>query len=81
MSPGLTRESSPAAGEYGVYFYCNDRLVARAKKTMEVGFTKGLAGLPHPKVSLTRGLVKASGPDSSEHLLCRPRNEYDRELQ
>src|SRR5262249_18727320 len=24
---GLARESSPAAGEYGVYFYCNDRLV------------------------------------------------------
>lgn len=51
---GLTRESSPAAGEYGVYFYCNDRLIARGLKTFEVGFTKGLAGLPHPKVSLSR---------------------------
>jgi hypothetical protein len=44
-----------------VYFYCNDRLVARALKTFEVGFTKGLAGLPHPKVSLTRVLVSLNG--------------------
>jgi Histidine kinase-, DNA gyrase B-, and HSP90-like ATPase len=58
---GLTTESSPAAGEYGVYFYCNDRLVARALKTFDVGFTKGLAGLPHPKVSLTRVLVSLNG--------------------
>ena len=58
---GLTRESSPAAGEYGVYFYCNDRLVARALKTFDVGFSKGFAGLPHPKVSLTRVLVFING--------------------
>ena len=58
---GLTRESSPAAGEYGVYFYCNDRLVVRALKSFDVGFTKGVAGLPHPKVSLTRVLVFLNG--------------------
>jgi hypothetical protein len=58
---GLTRESSPAAGEYGVYFYCNERLTARALKTFDVGFIKGLAGLPHPKVSLTRVLVFLNG--------------------
>ncbi len=58
---GLSRESSPAAGEYGVYFYCNDRLIARALKTFDVGFTKGLAGLPHPKVSLTRVLIFLNG--------------------
>lgn len=58
---GLTMESSPAAGEYGVYFYCNDRLVARALKTFDVGFTKGFAGLPHPKISLTRVIVSLKG--------------------
>lgn len=58
---GLTRESSPAAGEYGVYFYCNDRLIARALKTFDVGFARGFAGLPHPKVSLTRVLVSLNG--------------------
>jgi len=58
---GLSLESSPAAGEYGVYIYCNDRLVARALKTYDVGFARGLAGLPHPKVSLTRVVVSLSG--------------------
>lgn len=62
---GLSDESSPAGGEYGVYFYCNDRLVARALKTFEVGFMKGYAGLPHPKVSLTKVLVSLSGDASS----------------
>lgn len=58
---GLSTESSPAAGEYGVYFYCNNRLISRGLKSYDVGFTKGLAGLPHPKVSLTRVLVFLSG--------------------
>lgn len=58
---GLSTQSSPASGEYGVYFYCNDRLIARAMKSFEVGFTKGLAGLPHPKVSLTRVLIFLKG--------------------
>ena len=39
---GLTMESSPTTGEYGVYFYCNDRLIARALKSFDVGFAKGL---------------------------------------
>lgn len=58
---GLATESSPAAGEYGVYFYCNDRLIARKLKTFEVGFERGQAGLPHPKVSLTRVMVFLNG--------------------
>lgn len=58
---GLSRESSPATGEYGVYFYCNNRLIARGLKTFDVGFTRGFAGLPHPKVSLTRVLVSLNG--------------------
>ncbi|SDQ28036.1 ATP-binding protein [Brevundimonas sp. 374] len=58
---GLSNESSPATGEYGVYFYCNDRLVAPAMKSFEVGFTKGQAGVPHPKLSLTKIIVSISG--------------------
>ena len=34
-------------------------------KTFEVGFAKGLAGLPHPKVSLTRVLVFLNGEATS----------------
>jgi len=58
---GLSDESSPASGEYGVYFYCNDRLVARALKTIDVGFMRGYAGLPHPKVSLAKVIVSLNG--------------------
>jgi len=58
---GLSNESSPTTGEYGVYFYCNDRLVAPAMKTIEVGFMKGFAGPPHPKVSLTKVIVSIKG--------------------
>lgn len=62
---GLSNESSPTTGEYGVYFYCNDRLVAPAMKTIEVGFMRGLAGPPHPKISLTKVIVSVKG-DASE---------------
>lgn len=58
---GLTLESSPAGGEYGVYFYCNDRLITSGLKTYDVGFTKGLAGKAHPSVSLTRVVVGLEG--------------------
>ncbi|MEB2604780.1 ATP-binding protein [Burkholderia cenocepacia] len=62
---GLSNESSPTAGEYGVYFYCNDRLVAPAMKSFDVGFTRGQAGLPHPKIALTKVIVSMNG-DASE---------------
>lgn len=58
---GLSNESSPSTGEYGAYFYCNNRLVARALKNHDVGFTTGLIGLPHPRVSLARAIVKLRG--------------------
>jgi len=58
---GLTIKASPATGEYGVYIYCNDRLIARALKSYDVGFYKGVAGVPHPSVSLLRVLVFLKG--------------------
>jgi len=58
---GLSKESSPTKGEYGVYLYCNDRLVARAIKDYNVGFTKGQAGLPDPEVSLVRVITSLRG--------------------
>lgn len=58
---GLTTESSPAGGEYGVYFYCNERLIARALKSPEVGFIKGIAGQPHPSLSIARIIVSLNG--------------------
>ncbi|NHM03792.1 ATP-binding protein [Flavobacterium celericrescens] len=58
---GLTTESSPASGEYGVYFYCNDRLIIKALKSPEVGFIKGIAGQPHPSLSISRVIVSLNG--------------------
>jgi hypothetical protein len=62
MIAGLTQESSPAGGEYGVYTYCNDRLVSRALKSAEVGFISGVAGKPHPKIASVRVIVSLLGP-------------------
>lgn len=59
---GLVNESSPTGGEYGVYVYCNDRLICRGLKNLDVGFSKGLAGQPHPSVSIMRVLVSLKGP-------------------
>lgn len=33
---GLTKQGDPAGGEYGLYLYCNDRLIARAQKGMRL---------------------------------------------
>jgi len=58
---GLTLESTGQEGEYGMYFYCNDRLVVKALRTFEVGFSVGLAGKPHFNLSLARVIVSLTG--------------------
>lgn len=58
---GLANESSPVIGDYGVFFYCNKRLIVRGMKNYEVGFAKGLAGKPHPNMSLARIIISLSG--------------------
>ncbi len=58
---GLIQESSPTAGEYGVYFYCNDRLIVSGLKSPEVGFIKGVAGLPDASLSIVRIIVSFKG--------------------
>lgn len=61
---GLSTESSPS-GEYGVYLYCNKRLIEKEIKSYDVGFTKGLAGKPHPDISLARVMVFLQGQAQS----------------
>jgi histidine kinase/DNA gyrase B/HSP90-like ATPase len=58
---GLTTESNPSGGEWGVYVYCNERLIIGGLKTFDVGFASGLAGKPHPDISLMRVLLFISG--------------------
>ena len=61
---GLTIEGGSIGGEYGVYFYCNHRLISRAVRVPEVGFSSGLAGIPHPRMSLARIIVDLGGPSN-----------------
>lgn len=58
---GLTRKGDPAKSEYGVYFYCNDRLISKANKSYELGYKTGKAGHPHPAISLARVIIKLEG--------------------
>lgn len=59
---GLLKEGASADDEYGVYIYCNERLITRANRSFELGYTKGKAGLPnHPSIALARIIVKING--------------------
>jgi len=58
---GLASESSPTGGDYGFFFYCNDRLIARGIKSPLLGFQKGQIGPPHPKIALTKVIVSLRG--------------------
>ena len=59
---GLIIDRDPVAENYGVYFYCNDRLIMKDVKDREVGYIKGYAGVPHPDASLARVIIKFNGP-------------------
>ena len=59
---GLILDRDPMADNYGVYFYCNDRLIMKEVKDREVGYIKGYAGIPHHDASLARVIIKFSGP-------------------
>jgi hypothetical protein len=54
---GLKREEGSIAGEYGVYFYCNNRLIGGAIMDYHVGFQK-----PHHGISLVRVVIHLDGP-------------------
>jgi hypothetical protein len=62
LTAGLASESSPSAGDYGLFVYCNRRLVARGLRSQEVGFVRGLIGVPHPGIALLRVILKFRGP-------------------
>lgn len=64
LAAGLIQDGSDT-DEYGVYLYCNDRLVARGLKDHRVGFARGLAGLAHHEVSLVRVIISLRGEAQS----------------
>jgi hypothetical protein len=61
MVAGLVREKEPGGDDYGVYFYCNERLIAKEMKDKSVGYLSGRAGIPHSDASLARAIVNLHG--------------------
>ncbi|QNH15035.1 Histidine kinase-, DNA gyrase B-, and HSP90-like ATPase [Xanthomonas sp. SS] len=63
IEAGLIHDRDPETENYGVYFYCNNRLIVKDLKTRDVGyFVSGEAGVPHPDASLCRVIVNIHGP-------------------
>lgn len=63
LRAGLIRDRIPEAENYGVYFYCNNRLIVKELRTRDVGyFISSEAGVPHPDASLCRAIVEFNGP-------------------
>lgn len=56
LTSGLTYEKGSITGDYGVFIYCNKRLISRGLKSPQVGFN----GVPHPSLSLARVIVNLS---------------------
>ncbi|WP_457937132.1 ATP-binding protein [Mesorhizobium sp. 10J20-29] len=62
MDAGLIGDRDPEAENYGVYIYCNNRLIVKEMRERDVGyFVTGEAGVPHPDASLCRVIVRLEG--------------------
>ena len=60
---GLILDRDSERENYGVYFYCNSRLIVKELKVRDVGyFVSAEAGVPHPDASLCRVIVHLKGP-------------------
>ena len=63
LSGGLILDREPEAENYGVYIYCNHRLIVKELKVRDVGyFVSAEAGVPHFDASLCRVLIEFNGP-------------------
>lgn len=74
ITVGLYRKSSPS-GDYGISFYCNDRLVVKNLNSFEAGYITGQIGKPHPSRSLANATISINGPAS-----CMPWNSSKSEI-
>lgn len=60
---GLIGDRDAPATNYGVYVYCNRRLIVKELRTRDVGYDVSTeAGRPHPDASLCRVIVQFEGP-------------------
>jgi hypothetical protein len=63
LEGGLISNRDKEKMNYGVYFYCNDRLVVKDWKERAVGYyVSQEAGVPHPDASLARVVISLDGP-------------------
>jgi len=59
---GLILDRNPDEENYGVYVYCNNRLIVKELRTRDVGYLiTSEAGVPHPDASLCRVIVRLQG--------------------
>ena len=62
ISGGLIIDRDPEKENYGVYIYCNHRLIVKELRTRDVGYLiTSEAGVPHPDASLCRVVVQFQG--------------------
>lgn len=63
ITAGLIGDRDKEKENYGVYFYCNERMIVKELRTREVGYQiTSEAGVPHPDASLCRVIVELIGP-------------------
>lgn len=63
ITAGLISDRNPDGENYGVYIYCNHRLIVKEFKTRDIGyFVSGEAGVPHFDASLCRAIIHIQGP-------------------
>lgn len=58
---GLIDHPGDPDNSYGVFVYCNNRLITRASTDFSVGFSTGMIGNPHYNISLVRTIVRLKG--------------------
>ena len=58
---GLLNHPGDPDESYGVFVYCNNRLIARGLHDFSVGFATGMIGNAHYNISLVRTIVKIKG--------------------
>jgi Histidine kinase-, DNA gyrase B-, and HSP90-like ATPase len=58
---GLIDHPGDPDNSYGIFIYCNNRLITRGLTDFSVGFSSGLIGNPHYNISLVRTIVNIKG--------------------
>lgn len=58
---GLIDHPGDPDNSYGVFIYCNNRLITRGLNDFSVGFSPGMVGNPHYNISLVRTIVTIKG--------------------